>query len=173
MAILGKCLRTVDRFNEWTGSWVSYLIPILALVVGYEVIARNVFNRPTVWAHELSAMIFGAFVLLGGATTGSKGMHVNMDVLYNTLRPRTRALLDVVTFAFSLAFVWVLLWKGGYTAWRSVRVWEHASTQWGPPLYPFKLLLPLGAFLLLVQLVAKFLRDLAVAVTGEVPASWR
>jgi len=173
MKIIGKVLRFLDAFHDRTGKWVSYLILAFAVVVGFEVVARYVFNRPTLWAHELSAMIFGTYIVLGGAYTGAKGIHVNMDVVYNAQPRRVRALLDVLTFFVALAFVGVLLWKGGASAWKSVRVFEHASTQWGPPLYPFKLMLPLGALLLLVQLVTKFVRDVAILIRGEEPASWK
>jgi len=173
MVMIGKFLRGVDAFSQWTGRWVSYLILVLALIVGVEVVARYVFNRPTIWAHELSAMLFGTFIILGGAYTGARGLQVNMDVIYGAQRPRVRALLDVITFFIALGFVGVLVWKGWQSAWKSVRVLEHASTQWGPPIYPFKLMLPVGALMLLAQLTAKFIRDLAILILGEEPASWK
>lgn len=173
MVFIGKFLRGVAALSEWTGKLVSYLILILAVMVGIEVVSRYVFNHPTLWAHELSAMLFGTFIILGGAYAGVKGLQVNMDVIYNTLQPRVRALLDVLTFSVALAFVGVLVWKGGQSAWKSVRVLEHASTQWAPPIYPFKLMLPLGAFMVLLQLTAKFIRDLAVLILGEEPAAWK
>ena len=87
MVAIGKFLRGVAVLSEWVGKWVSYLILILAIIVGIEVVSRYVFNRPTVWAHELSAMLFGTFIILGGAYAGVKGLQVNMDVIYNTLQP--------------------------------------------------------------------------------------
>ena len=173
MVLIGKFLRGVAAFSEWTGKWVSYLILMLAVIVGIEVVSRYGFNHPTLWAHELSAMLFGTFVILGGAYTGIKGLQVNMDVVYNALNPRVRALLDVLTFFIALAFVGVLVWKGWQSAWKSIRVLEHASTQWAPPMYPFKVMLPLGAAMVLVQLTAKFIRDLAILILGEEPAAWK
>jgi TRAP-type mannitol/chloroaromatic compound transport system permease small subunit len=166
-ASLEKCLRIIDSISDLTGKAVSFLIFSLALVVGFEVVARYVFSRPTVWVHELSAMFFGTFVIIGGAYTLGKGGHVNMDVVYGALGPRIRAFLDVVTAFVAFAFVVVLLWKGGIVAWRSVKVLEHASTQWGPPFYPFRVMLPLGALLLLLQLLAKFIRDLHILIKGK------
>ena len=173
MGKLLKCIHVVDLVSEWSGRVVCYLIFFLALIVGYEVVARYVFKSPTLWVHELSAMFFGTFIIIGGAYTAMKGGHVNMDVIYGALNPRIRALIDVITIFVAFLFVGVLVWKGWEAAWRSLKLFEHASTQWGPPLYPFRLMLPLGALLLLFQLIAKFIRDIITLITGKEPNQWK
>ena len=162
-----KPLALIDSLSEHTGNLVAYLIPLLAVVEVYEVMARYVFDAPTIWASEFSAMLFGAFILLGGADTLRRGGHVNMDIVYSRLSVRGRALMDILTFLLFLAFIGVLLWKGWETAWRSLKLLEHDSTEWGPPLYPFKLLLPLGALLVLLQGLAKLVRDFGVLLRGD------
>jgi TRAP-type mannitol/chloroaromatic compound transport system permease small subunit len=168
-----KCLRVIDALSEWTGKTVSFFIFFLALIVGYEVVARYLFRSPTLWVHETSAMLFGTFIIIGGAYTAFRGGHVNMDVIYGSFAPRVRAMLDVLTFFVALAFVGVLVWKGGASALRSLKMLEHASTQWGPPIFPFRIMLPLGASLLLLQLLAKFIRDLTILITGKEPSAWK
>jgi TRAP-type mannitol/chloroaromatic compound transport system permease small subunit len=167
MGMVDKLLHIIDSISEWTGKTVSFGILLLALIVGYEVAARYLFKSPTLWVHEVSVMFFGTFIIIGGAYTALKGMHVNMDLVHNALSPRIRALLDVLTFFIALPFLGVLLWVGGKSAWKSVMVLEHASTQWGPPIYPFRVMLPLGALLLLLQLVAKLIRDLRILFTKK------
>ena len=168
-----KCLHIVDLVSEWSGRVVCYLIFFLALIVGYEVVARYLFKSPTQWGHELSVMFFGTFIVMGGAYTSLKGGHVNMDVIYGSFSPRIRALLDVFTVLIAFIFVGVLVWKGWESAWRSIKLLEEASTQWGPPLYPFRIMLPLGALLLFLQLFAKFIRDLMTLATGKEPNQWK
>lgn len=169
--------RRIDRFvgvietiNEWIGRGASYLILLLALVVGYDVVMRYVFQRPTVWAQEFSTMLFGTFIILGGAYTARSGStgHVNMDVLYHRFSKRGRAILDVITFfLLTVPFLGILMWKGGEAAWRSIITLEHDSTQWGPPLYPIRVMLPLGAFLFFVQMVTKLIRDILTITSPE------
>lgn len=168
MSIL-KCLKIIDKISDYSGKAVSVLIPITVLIMGYEVVARYVFNRPTLWVHELSVMFFGTFLIIGGAQTLLHGGHVNMDLLYSRLSVRGRAVLDLFTFPIFLAFMLVLLYKGGQAALHSVAMLEHASSQWAPPLYPFRLVLPLGALLLLLQGLAGFVRNLVTVVKGEGP----
>jgi len=163
MKRLLKALRLVDSVNEWVGKVFSFLILFLAVIVGYEIFMRYVLNRPTVWVNEMSAMLFGTFTILGGAFTARYNGHVGMDVVYGALSKRWRAGLDVISFfLLFLPFLGVLVWKGGASAWRSVMMLEHDSTQWGPPLYPIRIMLPVGGFLFLLQVSAKLVRDLII-----------
>ncbi len=156
----GGLLAGIDWLSESVGKMAGLLIVALALIVSYDVVKRYFFGQPTVWAQEMSAMLFGTFIILGGAYTAKENKHVNMDIFYSRFSPRGRAVLDIITFfILTIPFLGILLWKGGEGAWRSLANLEHDSTQWGPPLYPFRIMLPLGAFLFLLQAIAKFIRD--------------
>lgn len=168
METLKRVLSLIDSVNEWVGKAFSYLVLVLALIVGYEIVMRYGFNRPTIWVNELSAMLFGSFMIIGGAFTARYNGHVGMDIVYNRLSTKWRALLDVVSFfLLFLPLLGVLVWKGGASAWKSVMMLEHDSTQWGPPLYPIRIMLPLGALLFLLQATAKMVRDLMVLFRGD------
>jgi TRAP-type mannitol/chloroaromatic compound transport system permease small subunit len=157
----------IDLISEWTGKLSAFLIVVLSFVIGYEVVARYIFNHSTNWANETSAMVFGAYIILGGAYTLSIGGHVNMDLIYQRFSPRKKALVDIITFLFFALFCVVLVWKGGDRAWYALKNMEHSGTLWNPPIYPIKLVLPIGAFLLLLQGVAKFVRDAVTLVRGR------
>lgn len=168
MKALRGILSLIDSINEWVGKTFSYLILILASIVGFEIVMRYGFNRPTVWVNELSAMLFGTFTILGGAFTARYNGHVGMDVVYGQVSEKGRAVLDVICyFLLFLPFLGVLVWKGGASAWQSVMMLEHDSTQWGPPLYPIRMMLPMGAFLFLLQATAKMVRDLFILFGAE------
>lgn len=161
-------VRAIEGAGEGTGRAASYLILVLSLVVGYDVVMRVFFDRPTVWAQEMSAMLFGTFIILGGAATARTEGHVNMDILYNRFSVRGKAILDVVTFfLLTVPFLGVLVWKGGASAWSSILSLEHDSSQWGPPLYPFRTMLPLGALLFLLQATVKMCRDVLTILSPD------
>ncbi|MEW6425441.1 MAG: TRAP transporter small permease subunit [Bacillota bacterium] len=164
---MSRFLHLIDLVSEWTGKLSAFLIVVLSFVVGYEVISRYVFKHSTAWASEASAMLFGAYIILGGAYTLSVGGHINMDLIYQRLSKRQKALMDIVTFWFFALFCVVLVWKGGERAWYALKNLEHSGSLWNPPVYPIKLLLPVGAFLLLLQGVAKFIRDAVTLVGGR------
>lgn len=160
-------VRIVARISDASGMILMWFPWILMLIIVWEVVLRSLFNHPTVWAHELSIMMFGALAILSGAYALRTRAHVNMDLLYMHFSPRTRALLDVLTFPFFLVFCLVILWLGWEFAWRSVKLAEISQSDWAPPIWPIKLMLPLGAFLLLLQGIANFVSDLLKVITGK------
>jgi TRAP-type mannitol/chloroaromatic compound transport system permease small subunit len=165
--LLGRVLKRVDRLSVWVGKCAGYLLYAIVAIMSYEVVARYAFDSPTEWAGELAQMVFGACFMLAGAIALVERAHVNMDVIYERLPPRSRALVDVVTAPLFFLFVGVLLWQGG-TMWiDSLLAQQHSQTVWAPPLYPYKSMIPLGAALLILQGLAKFIRDLAKAVSGR------
>ena len=168
MKMANRLLGFVDNLSEWTGRVAGFLMFTLAFIVGYEVVLRYVFDSPTIWAHETAAMFFGAFIMLGGAYTLRHQAHVNMDIIYGRLPARGKAILDIITFVLFFLFCWLLLRDGWNLAWKSLLANEHASTVWAPPVYPLRMMLPVGAFLILLQGLAKLARDVITASTGRV-----
>ncbi|MGB9698055.1 MAG: TRAP transporter small permease subunit [Thermodesulfobacteriota bacterium] len=165
-----KFLRTIDLLNEKIGKGVSYLIIFLLIVIIYEIICRYLFNNPTIWAHETSQMIYGAYVILLGGYVLQRGGHVNVEILYGRFSPRQKAIIDLFTWLLFFYFCGLLLIKGSEMAWDSFKVRETEPTAFAPPIYPIKMTIPIGAFLLLLQGFAKFVRDLQMALFGkEVP----
>lgn len=167
MQKLDAFLHAIDNTSEWSGKIVSYFLFIMVFIILYEIIGRAAFNSATLWAHETSAFIFGSYAVVGGAYTLWLRGHVTVDVLYARLSLRKRAIADVVTSLLFFGFVISLLWWGSALAWNSLSVRETTMSAWRPPLYPFKMTLVLGIFLILLQGTAKFIRDLITAATGR------
>jgi TRAP-type mannitol/chloroaromatic compound transport system permease small subunit len=162
-----RFLKKIDRISEQSGKAVSFLIVFLVFVILYEISARYLFNSPTIWAHEIAQMVYGAYVILLGAYVLQRKGHVNVDILYNRFRPRTRAIIDLFTWLLFFYFCGLLLLKGGEMAWDSLKILETEPTSFAPPVYPIKMTIPLGALLILLQGLAKFIRDLTFAITGR------
>jgi len=162
-----RVLHGVDTISEWTGKGLSVFILIIMGLLLFEITVRYVFNAPTIWAHEASSYFFGAYSVLAGAYILSKRQHVTVDVIYGRLSPRTRAVLDLVTSIMFFAFVGTLLVYGAQVALHSIELRETSFSPWHPPMYPIKCMLPLGAFLILLQGLAHFIRALSMAVRGR------
>jgi TRAP-type mannitol/chloroaromatic compound transport system permease small subunit len=162
-----KFLKIIDQISEQSGKAVSFFIIFLVGVILFEIFSRYLFNSPTIWAHEVSQMIYGAYVILLGAYVLKRGGHVNVEILYGRFQPRTKAIIDLFTWLFFFYFCGLLLWKGGGMAWESFLVRETEPTAFAPPVYPIKMTVPLGALLILLQGLAKFIRDLTFVFTGK------
>jgi TRAP-type mannitol/chloroaromatic compound transport system permease small subunit len=161
--------RTVNATNEWIGRILSVgILPIILLVV-YEVVLRYMFRSPTIWGTELVSFLFAGYILLGGGYTLLHRDHVNMDVIYSRLSPRTQAILDVLTASVVFLYCAMLILQGGALALETWELGRTSGTDWNPALFPVQAALPIGAFLMLIQAAIKFVRDLVFALTGRDP----
>jgi len=167
MQKLSLFLRVIDNINDRTGKIISFLIIFTVACILYEVVMRSIFHTPTIWCHELSTFLYGAFIVMGGGYTLRHKAHVNVDIVYARLSQRGRAIVDLLTSTVFFCFCVVLLWHGGQFAWKSLLLLETTETNWGPPIYPLKLTIPIAAFLLLLQGLAKFIRDLNIAIMDK------
>jgi TRAP-type mannitol/chloroaromatic compound transport system permease small subunit len=161
--------RAIDAFSEWSGKAVAWLI--LPLVVGltYEGVARYLFNAPTLWAFDLSYMLYAAIFMLGAHYALLKGAHIRTDMLWEKFAPRTKGRIDAVAYLFFFFPGMILLFYASVDeAWHSWRIGELSEqTAWRPILWPFKAIVPLTALLLLVQGVSELLKSLYAARTGQ------
>jgi TRAP-type mannitol/chloroaromatic compound transport system permease small subunit len=157
----------VDTMNDRMGKIVSFLVYPVMLVLVYEVVMRYAFNRPTIWAHETSCMLYGAHFVLGGAYALRHDAFVNVEVFYMRFPRRTQAIVDLVTWTMFYIFVGVMLWKSLPWAWTSFSVKEFSNSTWGPAVWPIKWTIPFAAFFMLLQGMTKTIKDSYLAVTGR------
>jgi TRAP-type mannitol/chloroaromatic compound transport system permease small subunit len=151
----------IDRLNDWQGRLFSWLIVLVTLQVCYELTLRYVFNSPTYWGLELSIYLCGITYVMAGAYAERHGAHIRMDILYLSLSPKRRALLDLlVTAPAFFFFCGVLIWQSGMWAWESMARGLGSGTQWNPPIWPMRASVVVGSVLLFLQGVAKLVRDL-------------
>jgi len=162
----------VDRVSSLVGQAFSWLIVALTFLITWEVFARYAFNAPNPWAFDLMIMMYGAAFMMAGAYTLAKNGHVRGDVLYGFFPPRLQAGLDLLLyFAFFILGVVALVWAGYTYAAESFAIREHSTlTANGPPLYPFKMVIPLAGILLLLQGMVEIVRCLVCLRKGEWPA---
>lgn len=153
-------INLVERINRLVGKVIAAFIVLITFITVFEVMARYIFKRPTIWAWDLNIQLFAALVMIGGGYTLMEKGHVAIDIIWATLSPRTRAVLDVITSFFFFLGIGVILLYGWEVAWASWKSREAMPTIWGPPYYTYKACIPAGAVLLLLQGLAKLLQDL-------------
>ncbi len=163
---------TVDRISTWVGQIFSWMIVGLTGLIGYEVFARYVLNKPNAWAFDVQIMMYGTLFMMAGAYTLAKNGHVRGDILYGFFKPRTQAFFDLILYmVFFLPGVIALAWAGYSFAADSWAINEHSSiTADGPPIYPFKTIIPMAGALLLLQGLVEILRCIVCLRDGEWPS---
>lgn len=160
MKIIMALVHAVDSINTWVGKTIAFIVLPVVGVSMYEVIARYVFNQPTMWAAHILSILFVTMVVLGGGYVLLENGHVKMDVLYSRWSPRRQAITDVATFVVFLLFAAMLTWQTVEMAWASVKIQEASWAAFKAPIYPKKIALALAVVLLLLQGVAQFVRNI-------------
>lgn len=165
--ILNAVLKTTDKISEITGKCISWLMVVVTLIILYEVTVRTVFGTPTVWAFDLSVMLWGAYFMTVIAWTHKEKGHIRVDVIYNLFSTRVKAILDLV-FCLLLCFslIFFLTRAGIDFAADSWRLLERTGPPWDAPIYPMKTMLPIGLALFGFQCLATFIRDIMI-LTGR------
>jgi TRAP-type mannitol/chloroaromatic compound transport system permease small subunit len=143
------------------GEFVSYWAILAVFAYYYEVVARYVFNSPTNWVHESMFLMFGMQYMLAGAYAYREDAHVRVDIVYSRLPPRGRAVCDIITSVFFFLFTLTMMVTGWRFASDAISVGERSFTEWGIQYWPVKLMIPIGAALLVLQGFSRLVRDIA------------
>ncbi len=177
---MNRFLFWIDSLSAWVGKAFSWCILVLTFATCYEVFVRYVLRDPTAWAFDMSYIMYGALFMMAGAYTLSRNGHVRGDVIYRLWPPRIQATLEfVLYFFFFFPGILALIYAGI----------DYASESWsylpygpqgprgevsinspaGVPVSPLKTLLPLAAFMLLLQGIAEAIRCVMCMRTGAWP----
>jgi C4-dicarboxylate transporter DctQ subunit len=79
-------------------------VVVMMVMITFDVIARYVFNRPTMWADEMATYLMIAIVFLGLAQNLGRGDHIRIDVVTNLVPPHIRLFLEVFAHAVGIVF---------------------------------------------------------------------
>jgi len=159
----------IEWVSKWTGVVTAWLIVPMTIAVTWEVVARHFFSAPTIWAFDVTYMLYGTHFMLGTAYTLMRIGHVRTDMLYQRWSIRRQNQIDAIGYFFFFFPAMLLLfyfgWQEAYHAFE-IRETSDASP-WRPIVYPFKAVIPLTALLLLIQGVAELLKSLYAIRTGR------
>jgi TRAP-type mannitol/chloroaromatic compound transport system permease small subunit len=167
-----KFLLFVDRLSTWIGQVFAWLIIALTLLISWEVFSRYVMSNPHPWVFDVMIMMYGTLFMMAGAYTLAKNGHVRGDVLYGFFTPRVQAAIDLTLYlVFFIPGVIALAWAGYTYAAESWAINEHSNiTAEGPPIYPFKTVIPVAGAILLLQGFVEIIRCVICLRQGYWPS---
>lgn len=167
-----KLLLFIDKVSTLIGQLFAWLIVALTFLITWEVFSRYVLDNPHPWAFDVMSMLYGSLFMMAGAYTLSKNGHVRGDVLYGFFPPRLQAGLDLALYIlFFVPGVFALAWAGYTFAAESWAINEHSNiTADGPPVYPFKTIIPIAGAILLAQGLVEIVRCIVCLKMGEWPS---
>ena len=169
MIVLEKVIKFIDAVSDRTGRIVGWIAVPMIVALIYEVFARYVFQRPTIWSYEITYMIYGTHFLLGAAYTLRVKGHIRIDLLYMRFSIRGRALIDVIGYLVIFFPIMFILVISSYDMAKDAYMIKEVSqfTPWQPILWPFKSVICVGFSLLILQGIAEFIRSVVTLIRGE------
>lgn len=184
-----RYIAAVEAMNRGLGRLTMYLIFALMAVLLWSSISKTFFD-PSLWTLETAQFVMVAYYVLGGPYSIQLGSNVRMDLFYGSWSPKTKAAVDGVTVfcllfylgvlfqgavsstAYSLGYfgtepygffgdlLVALLTGGPSAAGEMMGYLERSSTAWRPVMWPIKVILCVGFFLMLLQILAELFKDI-------------
>ncbi len=165
-------IRPIEAITKVFGGLSACIIPVLAVLIVYEVISRYAFSAPTYWAFEISYMLMGTCLMLAIAFCLQLRRHIRVDFLYDHVSMKKRAMIDFIGFVFFLLpmLIWCAwgLWVYFLEAYKVNE--SSGESAWNPIIWPFKFTFTLGFYLLGIQTVAEICKCVLVLMGRDVPA---
>lgn len=165
-AIRRYCLG-VHALVAFIGNSVSYLMPVLACVVAFEVFSRYILGQPTVWAYDVSLFIFGYVAALGGAYAQQQRAHINVDILYNKVSARTKSIFNLFSFALAMFFMTIICKMSIGKFEEALEFNYRRQSEWAPHMHHYWLMMAIASVLLILQLSSDWINSLHQVITGK------
>ncbi|RWC30655.1 MAG: TRAP transporter small permease subunit [Mesorhizobium sp.] len=155
-------IRGVEAVNRVVGLFSMYLIFVMIGVLLYSSIMKT-FSIPPLWTLEMAQFLMVAYFMLGGGYSLIDDSHVRMDLWYSRWSLRRRASVDIFTVFFLVVYLGFMLYGGFSSSAYALRYGETSYSSWAPYMAPIKIVMCVGIFLMLLQAIAEWLKDIAAA----------
>jgi len=186
MRVLRRFIGAVDGVNYYTGRVVMYGIFVLMGILLWSSISKTFF-LPSLWTLEMAQFVMVGYYILGGPYSIQLGSNVRMDLLYGEWSLRKKAWVDLFTVLFLIFYLGVLLWGALASTAYSLGFWgsnpleffgglvtgsqevgrlERSPTAWRPVMWPIKVVMVVGIFLMLLQCLSELFKDV-LRLRGE------
>jgi len=164
-----RLIFAIDQLNKTVGHAFAWCIVILAFGTCYEVFVRYALDDPTSWAFDMSYLMYGAVFFMAGAYTLSRGGHVRADMFYRLWSDRTQATVELVLYVFFFfPGILALVVAGWGYGTESLRLREvSVNSPAGVPIWPLKMMIPVGAGLMVLQGFAELMRCVQCLREGQ------
>ncbi|WP_350333138.1 TRAP transporter small permease subunit [Coralliovum pocilloporae] len=180
-AFLSRFVRTVDAVNYRTGRFVIYGIFLMIGILLWSSVSKTFFE-PSLWTLEIAQFAMVSYYMLGGPYAMQLGANVRMDLFYGEWSDTRKAQIDAFTVFFLMFYLGVLLhggltslayslghfkgdtysfFLGLITGYEDVGRLERSPTAWRPYLWPIKLIMCAGVFMMLLQAISELIKDVA------------
>ena len=162
MSTLLSLSRLIDKFSEFLGRWVAWLVLAATLISAGNAVFRKVFHWSSNGLLEIQWYLFSAVFLLGAGYTMLRQEHVKIDVVSGRFSKRTQIWIDIIGICcFLFPFIFIVIEMAMPLVIRAMESGEMSSNSGGLIRWPVYALLPLGLIFLAMQGVSELIKRVA------------
>jgi TRAP-type mannitol/chloroaromatic compound transport system permease small subunit len=151
----------IDYLSTKFGRLAMYLIFVMIATLLINAFTRNIINLPLSWCIEMAQFTMTAYYIVGGPYSMQLDSHVRMDLLYSRFSLKNQARLDSFTALFLIIYLVCLLIGAISSTMYAIEYDQRKFSQWNPSMIPIKIIMVAGIFLMLLQAISTFFKDLA------------
>jgi TRAP-type mannitol/chloroaromatic compound transport system permease small subunit len=166
---LEKIAKFIDKINDYVGRVSAFAVLLLMLFVVFEVVSRRFFNAPTIWSFEVVTMLYGFFIIMVAGFGLLHGSIVCIDIFSAKLSAKKQHILSICMYLlFFFPFVTFIIPAAVNFAATSWSMHESSWSQWAPPVYPIKTVIPVAFIFLWLQGLSEIIKSI-LFLTGRSP----
>lgn len=153
-----------NKFADFIGLITAIAMVLMIVNVFYDVVMRYFFRSGSIGMQEMEWHLFSVIILLGVAYTLKEDGHVRVDLIYDRLTPRKKAMINMVG---AILFILPISLLVGISSIDNAVEAFTSMEQSGDPgglhyRWIVKALIPLSFFLLIITTIGFFIKNLNV-----------
>jgi TRAP-type mannitol/chloroaromatic compound transport system permease small subunit len=161
--------RAIDKLNERIGLTVSWLVLAAVLISTANAVVRKIFNVSSNSFLEIQWYLFSVVFLFCAGYTLLRNQHVRIDVIAGRLSPQAQAWIDILgTIFFLMPMALTIMWLSWPVFVQAYQRGEVSTNAGGLLIWPARLLVPIGFFLLVIQGLSELIKRIAF-LQGLIP----
>ncbi len=154
-------VQVVDRMNRLIGRVMMYGLFLMVAILLWSSISKAIFVVPAFWTLEMAQFALVAYYLVGGPYSIQLGSNVRMDLFYSNWSDRKKAWVDSITIFMLIFYLIVLLYGGIDSTSYAIEYQERSPSLWRPLMWPIKVVMCFGIFLMMLQAISELFKDIA------------
>jgi len=161
--------RAIDALSERIGRVIYWFVLVVVLISAANATIRKIFNYSSNAYLEIQWYLFSAIFLFGAGYVLLHNAHVRIDIVAGRLSARAQNWIDVfglLLFLFPMAFT--IMWLSWALFMDSYTRNEVSTNAGGLVIWPARLMVPVGFFLLIMQGVSELIKRIAF-LKGLIP----
>lgn len=159
--LIRNYVKVVDGVNRFIGRVMMYGLFVMMAILLWSSLSKAIFVVPAFWTLETAQFALAAYYLLGGPYTIQLGSNVRMDLFYSSWSDRKKAWVDSFTVLLLIFYLGVMLYGGIDSTSYAFEYNERSPSLWRPLMWPIKVIMCTGIFLMLLQAISELSKDIA------------